>query len=127
MGDFFGSMFQWIWDAVEWVGDAIAYLLGSLWGLVVDQLEAIWLWAVGLFEWAWDIAFAVWFALMPVQVQNTYTELETALAAYEPYLDDVMWILPVNSTLLIISGTFIACGIVRVLRWIKSFIPTMGG
>lgn len=83
---------------------------------------------VELYEWLrkffLDSILPFFLARVPQSVKDIFTELD--FAAFEALIWDVAWILPVWTILGIYTATYTACGLVRVIRWILAFIPTIG-
>ena len=85
-------------EFARWVIDGIKYFISE---------TVAWLWA---------------------QLPESMTEYIDALdfSAYGTIADIVFYLFPLSAILVIISGAYAVAGSIRILRWIKSFIPTIG-
>lgn len=116
-----GSLFTWL---MQQIGD----YFDSLATWVLGRVEAAWSWFVDtiglLFDFMWNF-FVV--SRIPDEWYEALLSYQYELQQLTPYLADVTWILPVVPALAIIGTALSACGIIRLLRWVKSFIPTISG
>lgn len=113
-----GNVFSWLMSRII----ALFVAAGS-W--VFSEFELGW-------EWAKGIAAQFVAEILQAIVGNLPTSWHDALSSIDwkvaqGLLADVSWILPVQQCLAIVIAGYVACAVIRLLRWVKSCIPTISG
>jgi hypothetical protein len=118
--------------AVVWLWDVLHGLL--IWGF--DRLNDLWEWVKGVVTQLWSELWA-WF-----NVRLEQAGVLEALGAeggegmsgdgrswsyWIEFLVELQWILPIGTMLGILGAAWSAVIVIRTLRWIKSFVPTISG
>lgn len=144
-------MTQLVQDAVQALVDSLAYLWNEgfgwlasaftwLWDLIRASVVAIWALIEGSFSWSvsllpdgWADYFNLGRDLDPstpgVQGWGYYFSSNGVAgsggSSVLTYIADIGWILPVPSMVAIIVGAYATTGLIRLVRWALSFVPTL--
>lgn len=111
--------------------------------MLVDAITAVLAFIGVLFSWLLDQAVAIltWIWTEVTALPNTLVDLmaqTSAWAAVKTLLSDTLlsnastlmgfatWFLPVNAMLVLFVSTMTTAASIRLLRWVKAFIPAMG-
>lgn len=99
-----------------------------IWGIITDYAQ----WQIDKFikllELALDLvqqAITYLVELLP----DGYKEAISTIPweTMHDYMDDVNWFIPIYNIIGMVLGTIGIAAAVRMMRWIKSFIPTISG
>jgi hypothetical protein len=118
----------------ELLFDAFGYIVGmfaSVWRFFVNQL---WIQFFDLYYWLFDSALDLWrefekYLFDKVQATGIYQYLSNFyLNSFEfgDYVTTITYFIPVGEILTLSAIAYGVAGSFRLLRWIKSFIPTIG-
>lgn len=103
------SFFSWVAAVWNWIVGFASSFWSYVWDLGVYVVEYGFAWTVdqagNLFAWA-DLDFSF-------------------IDGYDQYYDVVGFFVPWKSLIGVMAGVLAAVAIIRLLRWIKAFIPTI--
>lgn len=111
----FGSLFQWVG---RFIGGAIEALAGWVLGWWNAAVAVIVPWI--------QEAAATLGDMLPPQVQ-TLVQSPLVSGNIATFVSALTYFVPVKGILVLLIAGWGICAIIRLVRWIKSFIPTMSG
>ncbi|MDP6584926.1 MAG: hypothetical protein QF535_09735 [Anaerolineales bacterium] len=110
-------MWQWIRDICQSILDGIWYIVDLFLDFIIYIL---------------DVLFNLCFSWLPASVQDgsalglDLTTIETLHDNTTVALwDGILWLLPVSECILIVSAAYAISGVIRLVRWLLGFIPTL--
>jgi hypothetical protein len=113
----FGGVFKGLLLTVEWFQGGIEF--------VWESIGKAWLWLKG-------ILLELWSEVLPY-IMNALPEGARERIEGIPWAEvvsawsDVAWIIPLEESLAIISATFTVVGVIRLIRHIIGWVPTIEG
>lgn len=111
----FGSLIQWLGRFVVNAVEALAGWMVGWWNAAVGAVAA----------WLTDAA-AVLGDMLPPQI---VTLVQSPLVAgnIASFVSALTYFVPVKGIVALLVGGWGVCAIIRLVRWIKSFVPTISG
>lgn len=97
-----------MWDQfADWLLGIVLAVAGYIGDLIM------WVWT-GVWDWVWS--------LLPPAIQDFLASDQ--ISGLLGLCDDLSWFIPIYGTIGIIAGTLSGVGIIRLVRYVVSIIPT---
>ena len=105
--------------ALQGIFNAIFGFSQWLWDMTIEVLTVLWYWTLELIK---DAAQWLYHA-MPEGAREIFQSL--SITPLVDAYDLVTYAFPIHATLGIIIATYTTCGVIRFIRWLLGFAPTL--
>jgi hypothetical protein len=106
----------------DWLGGVIVGMVGVALGWFLAMWNAVMSWIAG-----WIQEGSFFFANFLPPYVTTFVSNFLLPSWIREAFDVVSYCVPIKQMASIMVVTFGACAIIRLIRWIKSFVPTISG
>lgn len=89
--------------------------------------DRVWRWFKDLLISLWNEFWSYFMGVLPPGFASLIEGISWKDGIVLQWLTDLSWILPIVPALTLWGTAYSVCAFLRLLRWVKSFVPTMSG